>query len=78
VVAVWVLAAVAAVVILTAAGPADRPGLFALALAGAVVATFTVQVFFGETAGFVTRAVVSTTGALGILAVASGVGALLP
>lgn len=74
----WVLAALAGAAILGAAEPSDRPELFALALAGAVIAAFAVQVFVGEKSGFVIRAIAATTGALGILALASGVGALLP
>ncbi|MCU1438475.1 MAG: hypothetical protein JWP66_1562 [Naasia sp.] len=74
----WLLSGAAAIGILVAVPAGDRLPLYPLALAGAVVVTFAIQVFTGEKLGFVTRAMVSTIGALGILAVASAVGALLP
>jgi hypothetical protein len=76
--AIWVFALVAGIVVLAFAGRPDRPALFALALAGAVVGTFCLQLIAADRQGFVLRLMVSTLGALGVLAVASLVGVLLP
>jgi hypothetical protein len=77
-VVVWVLATAGGIAVLAAAERPDRAGLFALVLAGAVFATFCLQLVAADREGFVLRLTVSTLGALGLLAAASLVGVLLP
>jgi hypothetical protein len=75
---VWVLSAIAGVVIVVLAAPADRPGLLSLALAGAVVLTFGIQLATADRRGFTTRVTVSAVGAFAVLALASLAGLAVP
>ena len=77
-VTVWVLSAVAAVVVVATAEPSARWTLYPLVLGGAVIGTFILQLAVGEKQGFVTRLMLSTVGALGAIVVVSAVGALIP
>jgi hypothetical protein len=77
-VVVWVLTVVAGGAVAAAADRTDRAALFALALAGAAVVTFCLQLISADRRGFVLRLMVSTLGALAILVVASLAGLLLP
>jgi hypothetical protein len=70
-VTVWVLSAVAGALIVALADRADRPGLLSLALAGAVVLSFCIQLAIADRKGFTTRLTVSTVGAFAVLALAS-------
>jgi hypothetical protein len=78
VVTVWVLAAIAAVVVVATADPSARWTLYPLVLSGAVIGTFVLQLAVGEKQGFVTRLMLSTVGALAAIVVVSTVGALIP
>ncbi|BDZ44868.1 hypothetical protein [Naasia aerilata] len=75
---VWALTAIAGAAVAVAAARPDRPGLFALALAASVVVTFCVQLLSAVREGFVLRLMVTTLGALALLAVASLVSLVLP
>jgi len=77
VVPVWLAAVAAAVIIgLTSASEA-RVTWLGVALAGAVIVTFFIQLAIQRKEGFVVRAMASVTGAIIVLAVASGVFALI-
>ncbi len=77
VVPVWLAAVAAAVIIgLTSASEA-RVTWLGVALAGAVIVTFFIQLAIQRKEGFVVRAMASVTGAIVVLAIASGVFALI-
>jgi len=78
VVTVWVLSAVAGVVVVVTADPTARWTLYPLVLAGAVIGAFVLQLAVGEKQGFVTRLMLSTMGALAAIVLVSVVGALIP
>ncbi len=69
--AVWVLSAIAGTAVIAFSAPSERPGLLSLALAGAVVLTFCIQLATADGKGFTTRLTISTVGALAVLALAS-------
>lgn len=71
VVAIWLVAAIAAVIVLVAVEPDARLGALALTLAGSVVLSFVVQLSVPEKRGFVTRLMASTVGAFAVTLVAS-------
>ncbi len=68
---VWALSAVAGVAIVALADPGQRPGLYSLALAGALVLTFFLQLAKADRRGFVLRLVASSVGAFAVLAIVS-------
>ncbi len=67
----WALSAVAGVAIAAVAPAAQRPGLFALALAGALVLSFFLQLATADRRGFVIRLMASSVGAFAVLAIVS-------
>ncbi len=76
--AVWLLSAIAGTVIVAFAAASERPGLLSLALAGAVVLTFCIQLATADRKGFTTRLTISTVGAISVLALASLVALAVP
>jgi hypothetical protein len=77
VVPVWV-AAIAAAIVVGLVSPADeRTTWLAIALAGAVIATFAIQLAIQRKDGFVVRAIASISGAIIVLALATGIFALV-
>ena len=78
VLAVWVLALVAAILVGILATGSDRLTWLAIGLAAAVIATFAIQLTTNRIEGYVGRAMASIGGAVVILAIATGVFALLP
>ena len=71
VIPVWVASLAAAVVIgLTTV---DSVAWLAIALAGAVIVTFVIQLAIQRKDGFVVRAIASISGAIVVLAAASGI-----
>lgn len=77
VIPVWMLSAVAAVIIGVASPVAEYVIWLPVALAAAVLTTFAIQLTTLTTVGFVNRAMASVSGSAFILAVATGVLALL-
>ncbi|MFM9877678.1 MAG: hypothetical protein ACKVOG_07500 [Rhodoglobus sp.] len=77
VVPVWLAAVAAAVVIGVTSTPETHVTWLAVALAAAVIVTFFIQLAIQRKEGFVVRAMASITGAVVVLALASGVFALL-
>ena len=77
VVPVWLAAVAAAVVIGVTSAPGTYVTWLAVALAAAVIVTFFIQLAIQRKEGFVVRAMASITGAVVVLALASGVFALL-
>ena len=74
---IWALSLVAAVVIGLTTGPGEHLTWISVALAGAVIVTFAIQLALQVKEGFVVRAMVSIGGAIVILAIATGVFALV-
>ncbi|CAN5404693.1 hypothetical protein BH10ACT7_BH10ACT7_16960 [soil metagenome] len=74
---VWVLSLVAAVVIGLTTGAGEYLTWAGVALAGAVIVTFAIQLALQVKEGFVVRAMVSIGGAIIILAIATGLFALV-
>lgn len=73
---VWVLSIAAAIVVgVLVTGP-ERLTWLAISLAGAVIATFAIQLATGRIEGYVARAMASIGGAVIVLAVATGIFAL--
>ncbi|MEL4317390.1 hypothetical protein WJX64_00070 [Leifsonia sp. YIM 134122] len=70
IVAVWILAAVGAVVVLAAVAPEDRFGGLCLSLAVCAIAAFCVQLATRRRDGFVSRVVASFVGSVVITAIA--------
>jgi hypothetical protein len=77
VVPVWLAAAAAAVIIGLTSAPEAHVTWLGVALAGAVIVTFFIQLAIQRKEGFVVRAMASVTGAIVVLAIASGVFALI-
>jgi hypothetical protein len=75
--AVWLFALVAAVLTAVFSSPPDDGAWFGLALAASVVLALVIQLATQEKRGFVSRLASSVSGALVILAVATGVVALI-
>jgi len=77
VIPVWVAAGVAALIIGLVSVADERITWLAIALAGAVIATFAIQLAIQRKDGFVVRAIASISGAIIVLAIATGVFALI-
>ena len=77
VVPVWLAAAAAAVIIGLTTAPDAHVTWLGVALAAAVIVTFFIQLAIQRKEGFVVRAMASVTGAIVVLAIASGVFALI-
>jgi len=77
VVPVWVAAIAAAIVIGVVSLAEERTTWLAIALAGAVIATFAIQLAIQRKDGFVVRAIASISGAIIVLAIATGIFALV-
>ena len=77
VVPVWLAAVAAAVIIGLTSAPEARVNWLGVALAGAVIVTFFIQLAIQRKEGFVVRAMASVTGAIIVLAIASAVFALI-
>ena len=77
VVPVWLAAVAAAAIIGLTSAPEARVTWLGVALAGAVIVTFFIQLAIQRKEGFVVRAMASVTGAIVVLAVASAVFALI-
>ena len=77
VVPVWVAAIAAAIVIGVVSLAEERTTRLAIALAGAVIATFAIQLAIQRKDGFVVRAIASISGAIIVLAIATGIFALV-
>ncbi len=75
---VWVASLAAAIVIGVLAAPEKRLTWVAIAFAGAVIATFAIQLGIQKKEGFVLRAMASIGVAMLVLALTTGVFALLP
>ena len=71
VVAVWIAAAVASVVIGVVADDDSRFAWLGVALAGSVLLTFAIQLAGGVTAGYLTRVAISVAGAFVVLVLCS-------
>lgn len=78
VVPVWALSLVAAVLVAVLVTGSERLTWLAIGLATAVVATFAIQLATGRIEGYVGRAMASIGGAVVILALATGIFAVLP
>ncbi|PVZ94974.1 hypothetical protein DDQ50_00075 [Amnibacterium flavum] len=76
--AVWIVAAIAAVAVLILADPADRLIALSLTLAGSILLSFVLQLSLSEKTGFVSRLTSSTLGAFLVLVIASLVALALP
>ena len=74
---IWLGAAAAAVIIGFTTPPDAHVTWLGVALAAAVIVTFFIQLAIQRKEGFVVRAMASITGAIVVLAVASGVFALI-
>ncbi|AJM77241.1 hypothetical protein [Rathayibacter toxicus] len=74
---VWALAVVGSVVTLALAGEGSRQLWLGLTFGGCVLATFAVQLSVARADGYLARAMMSIIGAMVVIAVASGVAALL-
>ncbi len=74
---VWVASAIAAVIIATVGAPDKYVTWLAIALAGAVIVTFVVQVAIHRKEGFLLRLIASIGGSIIVLAVATGILALV-
>ncbi|NYF09800.1 hypothetical protein HDC94_000956 [Leifsonia sp. AK011] len=74
---VWVASLAAAIVIALVSVPDKAITWIAIAFAGAVIATFTIQLAIQRKEGFVVRAMASIGGSLLVLAAATGILALL-
>jgi len=77
VIPVWVAAGVAALIIGLVSVADERITWLAIALAGAVIATFAIQLAIQRKDGFVVRAIASISGAIIVLAIATGIFALV-
>ena len=79
IVAVWVLAAIAAVLIGVLVPAADRFEWLCVALGGLLIVTFAVQIFIGRAQGFVLRLGASVLGSLvllGLVSIGFGIAAM--
>ena len=73
---VWVVSVGAAVIIAATSAPGQQVTWLAIALAGAVIATFFIQLAIQRKEGFVVRAMASIGGSVVVLGIASAVFAL--
>ncbi|MGV8876872.1 MAG: hypothetical protein ACOH1K_05120 [Rhodoglobus sp.] len=73
VVAVWLLSLIGVIVIGVTADAEMRVTWLAIALAGAVVLTFVIQIAIQRKDGFVARATASMVGALAVVAIATAI-----
>jgi len=74
---VWLLAVVGAVLTAILSLPGERLTWIGLTLAGCTLVTLSLQIAAGEKVGYVTRVTSSITGAVVILAAATGIFALI-
>ena len=74
---VWAAALIAAVIIGLVSVADERVTWIAIALAGAIIATFAIQLGIQRKDGFVVRAMASIGGAIILLAIATGIFALV-
>jgi uncharacterized membrane protein len=77
IVAVWLLAVVGAVLTAALSEQGERLTWIGLTLAGCTLATLSLQIAAGEKVGYVRRVTASITGAVIVLAAATGVFALM-
>ena len=77
VVAVWLLAVVGVVLTAVLSEAGERLTWMGLTLAGCTLATLSLQIAAGEKVGYVRRVTASITGAVLVLAVATGIFALM-
>lgn len=77
IVVVWLLAVVGAVLTAVLSDPAERLTWLGLTLAGCTLATLSLQIAAGEKVGYVSRVTSSITGAVVVLAAATGIFALV-
>lgn len=81
IVAVWILAAVAAVVIGVLATPDWRAAWLGVALGGCLIVAFAVQLWSGRSHGFTERVAASIFGAvvvMGVISLGFGLAAIVP
>ncbi|MBU4465744.1 MAG: hypothetical protein KKH75_07850 [Actinobacteria bacterium] len=81
VVSIWAVAAVAGIIVGLFVPAGWRAEWLTLALAGCLVLSFAVQLWYGRSQGFIQRVAASTLGALlvlGVISVGFGIAALLP
>lgn len=81
IVAVWIAALAAGVVIAVAVPFESRAVWFLLALAGALVLAFAIQLGYGRSSGFIERVGASVVGALlvlGLISAAVGLATIIP
>jgi hypothetical protein len=79
IVAVWILAALAALAVGTVVPAEVRGAWMPLAFAGCVFASFAVQLFYGRSVGFLVRVAIGAVGSLlvmGLIGVGLGLAAL--
>ncbi|TFD48332.1 hypothetical protein E3T55_13735 [Cryobacterium frigoriphilum] len=77
IVAVWLLAVIGAVLTAVLSEPGEHLTWIGLTMAGCTLATLSLQLATGEKVGYVSRVTSSLTGAVVVLAVATGVVTLL-
>lgn len=70
---VWAASAIAAVIIATVGAPDKHVTWLAIALAGAVIVTFVIQLAIRRKEGFVLRVIASVGGSIIVLALATGI-----
>lgn len=73
IIAVWVAAVVAAVLIGIFSAPVQYSAWIALALAGCTIATLVIQLAMAEKRGFVNRLAISLVGSVAVLGVATAI-----
>jgi hypothetical protein len=81
IIAVWVLAAVIAIVIGVLATPDWRGAWLAVGLGGCLIAAFAIQLWPGRSQGFTERVAASMLGAalvMGVISLGFGLAALVP
>lgn len=76
IVPVWAVAVVGGVLVGVLAGGADADKWLQITFAGSLLLTFCIQIGVADKTGFVTRVILSITGALAVLALATGIIAL--
>jgi hypothetical protein len=74
---VWLVSLAAAIFIGLTVAPADRLTWIGITFGAAIILTFVIQLATGRIEGYVSRATASIGGAVVILAIATGVFALL-
>lgn len=81
IVAVWVLAALAAIVVGLLATPDIRAAWLAVGLGGCLVVAFAIQLWSGRSQGFTERVAASILGAavvMGVISLGFGLAAIVP